>query len=368
MKGKMGNIFFYAVYILAGILLGMVDGGLSQHFGVFGAIIALLAFFYIGFFAAIIVHEAGHLVFGLLSGYGFSSFRFLNWMWKKEESGIVLKKFHLAGTAGQCIMTPPAYQDGKLPYLLYNLGGVLANAITGLLALGICLIVDNSLIRCFLQVFAIISFALGLTNGVPVKTDQVSNDGYNILEIAKSEEAKRAFWVQMKTNEALSKGQTLLDMDQSWFELSESADLNNAMIATQAVLAANYEFAKGDFEKAESLMRSLIQSDNGVLGLHKSLLNMDLATLVLLKGENPEEAERIMEAEKTMLQQMKDYPSVIRTQYLYDLIVLKDEAKAMQEMDHFEKVSLSYPYPRELEAERKLMQKIRDERKIKEEE
>lgn len=67
----------------------------------------LLLGMYLAFFLQIIVHEAGHLAFGLLSGYAFSSFRIMDFMWIKEDGKLRLKKFSLAGTGGQCLMEPP---------------------------------------------------------------------------------------------------------------------------------------------------------------------------------------------------------------------------------------------------------------------
>ncbi|MBO5413517.1 MAG: hypothetical protein J6A29_04410, partial [Clostridia bacterium] len=51
-----------------------------------------------------IIHEAGHLVFGLLSGYKFVSFRIGNIMLIKIKNKLKFKKFSLLGTAGQCLM------------------------------------------------------------------------------------------------------------------------------------------------------------------------------------------------------------------------------------------------------------------------
>ena len=49
---------------------------------------------------------------------------------------------------------------------------------------------------------------------------------------------------------------------------------------------------------------------------------------------------------------MKNYPSIIRTQYAYELIYKKDTQAAQKQMDLFEKVALTYPYKVEITAER----------------
>lgn len=86
---------------------------------------------YIVFLLQIIIHEAGHLVFGLLTGYRYSSFRIGSFMWVEENGKIRFKRLSLAGTGGQCLMSPPDMIDGKIPFVLYNLGGSFLNIITG---------------------------------------------------------------------------------------------------------------------------------------------------------------------------------------------------------------------------------------------
>ena len=78
----------------------------------------------------LIIHELGHLIFGLLSGYKFSSFRIGNIILLKHRKKLKFKKLKIAGTAGQCLMSPPEIKDGKVPVFLYNLGGALLNLIS----------------------------------------------------------------------------------------------------------------------------------------------------------------------------------------------------------------------------------------------
>lgn len=47
----------------------------------------------------------------------------------------------------------------------------------------------------------------------------VNNDGRNALELSRSEEATRAFWIQMKVNEQIAKGLRLKDMPDEWFKV-----------------------------------------------------------------------------------------------------------------------------------------------------
>ena len=58
-------------------------GALTGRFSGGGAlqILALVASLYLAFILQVILHEAGHLVFGLWTGYRFCSFRVFSWMW-----------------------------------------------------------------------------------------------------------------------------------------------------------------------------------------------------------------------------------------------------------------------------------------------
>ena len=75
---------------------------------------ALLVLFYAAFVLQTIIHEGGHLVFGLLTGYRFCSFRIFNLMWIRGKEGIRFKRLSLAGTGGQCLMAFPETEDGKI--------------------------------------------------------------------------------------------------------------------------------------------------------------------------------------------------------------------------------------------------------------
>ena len=53
---------------------------------------------------------------------------------------------------------------------------------------------------------------------------------------------------------------------------------------------------------------------------------------------------------------MRTFPSVIRTEYAYALLVEQDQGKAGKAMETFEKVAKTYPYPNDINSERELIQ------------
>ena len=67
---------------------------------------------YIAILFHILVHESGHLLFGLLTGYRFLSFRIGSLMWMKEDRHLKMKRLSITGTGGQCLLVPPETSDG----------------------------------------------------------------------------------------------------------------------------------------------------------------------------------------------------------------------------------------------------------------
>lgn len=213
-----GTVFTLLIGAICGVVMisyldkSTADTPLYQELLSF---IGLFLGMYVALFFHMIVHEAGHLVFGLLTGYEFSSFRVASFMWLKENGKLKLKRRSIAGTGGQCLMTPPDMKDGKIPLVLYNLGGSFINITLGTLFLaGYLLCSDIPFLSPLLLIFAIVGFMSAMMNGIPMRMGTVDNDGYNAFALSRNKEAVEAFWVQLKVNEQCSKGVRLKDMSQ----------------------------------------------------------------------------------------------------------------------------------------------------------
>lgn len=272
-----GQWITYVVYMLLGAACGIFDlmymdtAGQSEK-GLFSEIIPL-ALMLIGIYAAmliqLIIHEAGHLIFGLMTGYRFSSFRIANLMWVKLDGRIQCRKLHIAGTGGQCLMIPPDLKDGKMPVMLYNFGGAIINLATAVLCVGLSFLCSaRSLGWTILMIFAVIGLAFALINGLPIKMGSVNNDGRNALELSHSEEATRAFWIQMKVNEQIAKGLRLKDMPDEWFKVPSDELMKNGIVATTGVLVCNRLMDQQRFDEADMLMKRLLAQQNGIIGLY----------------------------------------------------------------------------------------------------
>ena len=362
-KGHLISICFYTVLgvILGLAMISFVEWQLPEGIGSSEKayrICVMLVFLYLSFFIHIVLHETGHLIFGLMSGYQFSSFRIGTHMLMKENGKLVHRKIKIAGTGGQCLMIPPEMVDGKFPVVLYNLGGSIVNLVVAALMIPVFVAIDkSSVFALFVFLFIAMGAITGLSNGIPMRTKTVDNDGYNAISLGKSREAMRAFWIQMKTNEQLTKGIRTKDMPEEWFEVPSDDAMKNPMVATIGVYAASRMMDQHRFEEAGKLIDHMLKIETGMVALHRNLLICDQIYLELIGQNRSDRLEELYTKElKKFMRAMKTFPSVIRMEYAYCLLADHDSEGAAKSMAAFEKVAATYPYLNDINTERELME------------
>ena len=304
-----------------------------------------------------ILHEAGHLVFGLASGYRFVSFRIGSLMWQKDGGKLRFCRFQLAGTGGQCLMAPPDLTDGKMPYKLYNLGGALMNLITAALAAGLVVLCWNSrILRVFFILMALVGVGAALTNGIPLRVGGVDNDGRNALMLGKDPAALRALWVQLSINEQQAMGRPLRQMPEEWFDLPTEG-MENPLVATQAVMRENRLMEQHRFDEAAALTDWLGTQTTGLAPLYQSLLLCDRLTCALLQAEDVTVLLKRWnsKANRSFRKQAGTLLTVLRTEYAAALLAAQDEAAAARFLRAFEKQAEHYPMKADVASERALM-------------
>ena len=362
-KGHLISICFFTILgaILGLAMISFVDWqlpeGISSSAKIFRLCITLI-FLYLTVMIHIVLHEAGHLIFGLMSGYQFSSFRIGSHMLMKENGKLVHRKIKIAGTGGQCLMIPPEMVDGKFPVVLYNLGGAIINLVVTALMIPVFMAIDkSSVFALFFFIFIAMGAITGLSNGIPMRTNTIDNDGYNAISLGKSKEAMRAFWIQMKTNEQLTKGIRTKDMPEEWFEVPSDEAMKNSMVATIGVYAASRLMDQHRFEEAGKLIDHLLEIETGMVALHRNLLICDQIYLELIGQNRSDRLEALYTKElKKFMKAMKTFPSVIRLEYAYRLLAEHDSESAAKSMAAFERVAATYPYPNDINTERELME------------
>lgn len=369
-KGRFKKKISGLAAILLPALLGMAAGVALANYGehvaadVGGfrlALIMLLSVLCLALAVLLqmLIHEAGHLLFGLLSGYSFCSFRLGSFMLLKDETGrFSIKRQSIPGTGGQCLMSPPDFEeDGYLPTGLYNMGGVLLNFISALFFLWVYFLSGGTMVLPVLWLsLSIIGFGLALINGIPMQLGGICNDGYNSLAMGRDPAALRAFWIQLKINQLFTQGKRLGEMPWEWFKMPDEQEMKNSLCASLSVFRANRLMDEHSFAEAGTLMERLLTGGGNIPGLYILMLRCDLACCCLLSGRAGE-AKALLEDKsmKKFMAQMKNYPAVIRTGFIWALLGEGDRPQAEKRRQSLEELAGPYPYPGDIKSEREII-------------
>lgn len=215
---------------------------------------------------------------------------------------------------------------------------------------------EGTLLAMCLFMLTIIGFAFAIVNGIPLRLGIMDNDGHNALSMSRNSEALRAFWIQMKVNELISKGISIKDMPEEWFTVPSPEAMKNSMVAVLGVFACNRLMEEKDFEEADHLMEKLLEMDTAIVGLHRQLMVCDRIYFELMKQNRPDKLSKFLDKEQVkFMKAMKNFPSVLRTEYAYALLAKKDTTEAERIMARFEKCARTYPYSNEINVERQFM-------------
>lgn len=170
------------------------------------------------------IHEAGHLICGLLTGYRLQSFAAFRWQLSRTENNKwKISTWHLPGAMGQCVMVPPEWpQDGRLPYGWYNAGGVL---ITAVLALGALLaaLPRYGTMAGTMWWAVFLGLLLSVLNNLLPLSQLINNDGKNLFLLRQRKQARYAMWKQLRINAENLQGKRLQDLPEEWFVNEEPA-------------------------------------------------------------------------------------------------------------------------------------------------
>lgn len=364
---KRDNLVASVINLLIGAFCGifiMLAIGPEAFFAVnmkdFIINIALCAFFiFIAYFIQAVIHEGGHLFFGILTGYKFISFRIGNFMFIKENGKLRIKLYNIVGTGGQCLMMPPPWNE-KLSTKLYNFGGCIANFVFSVIFLLLFITSEpGTLHAVFFAMLTAVGFGNVLLNGIPLQINGISNDGRNAFLLDKNPVALRAFWLQLYVNGLISSGERMRNMPEEWFFLPEGEDLFDPIICTVGVMKYNYYYDTHNFEKAEETAEYMLKAP-GILGIHKNELLCELMFLRIFRGAPAEEIDSLNTRElDKYIRATANYVSRRRLAYAYQLLYLKNVTMAQKCLELFEKTVKSYPYSSEIENEKEVIELIK---------
>lgn len=333
----------FATYRLAAGLDAIIDFTANWQRLIVGLSVLYL-FVFTAMVLQVVFHELGHMAFGFLTGYRLLYFRIGSYTLANTEAGMQKRVFTIPGTGGQCLMIPKKRSDGSYPFILYNLGGVIANLILSALAYIIFRQVTNQIAQAFLIVLISVGIYFAITNLIPFQS--MVNDGRNIINLLKSEEARTRLYESLYMEKEEMNGRAYSA------PYSESMDLT--MIFNQEAYI-NYTgdllFEKKFDQAAENLQR-LLQVD-GLNIIFKNFTKNFLEVIYFIKDDR--ESLKTIDHDKAYKNYLKskNMPMV----YLVNYLRAKDEGdpKADDFRENIEDLRGRYLFPLNIERILELM-------------
>ncbi len=369
------KVFNFIIFIITCLLLGFFIGYLSAKYfdGIIVSSDNLITYFFnvclilsalvLLYLFHIIIHEAGHLVFGLATGYSFVSFRVGSFTIIKEDGKFKFKKYNIPGTAGQCLMMPPELKDGKYPFVIYNFGGVIMNLIVSVISiLSVIFIKEMTFpLNIILVLFGLAGIFAALTNGIPFKISGIANDAYNVISILKDEEARRGFYLQLRVNGLLSNGIRIKDMDYSIFKLKEGSNIANPLNTGIRLMEYNWHLDNMDLDSARKCIDSFVPYFSELVPLYTYEINCERMFLELVGECNKGFIDRLYNQQlKKYIKAAKFMIGKKRLLMAYEAFYNEDKAKALEYYKELKKLYESYPVKGEADMELMLADWIKD--------
>lgn len=326
-------------------------------------IYGLIIIFVAGYLIHIVIHEAGHLIFGLMTGYSFVSFRIGSFTLIKEDKKLKRKKFNIPGTGGQCLMMPPALKDDKYPFVIYNLGGVVMNLIVSIAGVLLVVFVEGMAfpLNSVLVLVSAGGIFAALTNGIPMKIGGIPNDAYNVFSMLKDKEARSAFYVQLRVNGLQSLGTRIKDMPLETFKLREDSDLYNPLNAAVRLIEYNWYLDNMDFDSAKECIDTFMPYIEKLIPLFRNEINCERMFLELVYNCDKDFIDDLYdESLKKYIKAAKFMIGKKRLLMAYEGFYNEDKDKVLKYYEDTKQLAKEYPVKGEADMELMLVEWIKE--------
>lgn len=312
-----------------------------------------------GYYLHIILHETGHLLFGLISGYQFVSWRVGVWEIAKEAGGFRLKRVSSYLAPGQCLMGPPLCEPDQIPYLWYNLGGGIMNLLTAMTAVLLLHFVPFlPVLRIFMAVFAVLGTALGLINLIPLKLSGIPNDGHNILDIARSQASRNAFYVVLDSVSQMAAGHSPRDFDFTLFHFHPEADPAESIVCQSMIMEYQACLDAGRTKQAAAVLAHLERSKWHLLPVFRTEVEALIIFSLCTLEDRAEEARSRLTPELEQLFLQMNTGDKLRTLASYYLLAKEEVEKGLDLLEKSKQCTKQSALKGERLLEQRLLERL----------
>ncbi len=345
MKRKMKINYGALIGGLFGGAFGIAAARLVPVAPSFSNLLVILALSFLLMYLHILLHEAGHLLFGLATGYRFLSFRIGALVWVKMDGRIRLKRLSSPLMSGQCLMVPPELKNGRMPAVLYHLGGCILNLIVTALSsvLFFAFPAWPTLLRIVLFLFSFLGVLVFGGNALPLEVGAMRTDGKNALELLRHPASVRGYWLQLKVHELSTDGTRMKDMPAEWFAEPSGAEDKTAE-ATILEYRLFWLMDRAEFAAAHALDEKLTGEAYPLSKLARFILLCDGACCEMLgAAEGGLLSALHSEDMEAVARRMRNSITVIRTRYFEALLVRRDRAEADELRKKLDSMKQTHP-------------------------
>ncbi len=355
MNKTVKRIINFLVYIILGAIVGFFVGNYA------GSVISeqespnvplIILALVLGVVIQIIVHEAGHLVFGLLTGYKFVSFRIFDFKLEKDSNGKLKLRFqHVKGTLGQCLMKPPKYEERKFPYKLYLVGGVLGNLI---FSVAIWFIYPS----IYTLMIAIVGLVLGVSNAIP----SGFNDGMTYKYSLENETNKYVLYLTLIVNYYASVGKSYIEENPDELEKIKNLKIEKRNYQTDFLKFLEFDYYQEQFyfEKAyHGLLDFYKENPDMILPYKIEATKLVIFLMCLLDKENPM-LEELLKDKYTVSSLRTNSPQNKTINAVVEWKVNNNSKKALELLEEGKKILNKSPHLRAQIMEEKYINYVKN--------
>lgn len=303
----------------------------------------------------LILHEMGHLIFGLFTGYRFCSFRVFSFAILKKDGKLCFGRYRVPGTLGQCLVIPPI-GDAAIKTTPLLLGGVIVNSVTALLSFLPLLLFFNSLapiFRFFLIGVIFWGVALALSNGIPQKNGAIANDGYHAKVLPKDKAARHVFFHQLRISAAVTEGKRLCEMPSEWFATPKDQPID-PLSATLTRMLAEREMDLGKFDAAKEMLVDLANRGEDLPEFQLASVLCELLYLEMVGSHRLDVVETLRCELTHYLKITHNSLTALRIEMTYHYLFTGDMEKLDKLQKRFESLAKRIPFAGEVARERLL--------------
>ena len=262
------------------------------------------------------VHEAGHMVFGLISGYSLLTYKVGPFEWYEKDEKLAFRVNSLNSMVlGQCLMVPPKPKKKVKPkFFLYNAGGLIFSYLMDIILIILFFIINNVYFKYMLIPMITVSIFLTLNNSIYQQGG--INDVCNHVVVKRNPKYINSIMFQLEMVANITKGKRYgaKTLYEPYFENK----LNHITLPVSQFRFL-YAIDKGDFEEAKRISNIMKNNYRSIpFAIHRVSLIFNILYADIVVNESMSDFRRhfkwIGEKDKILCQK---YESEIK--YYYEI-------------------------------------------------